>query len=91
MAATNRFISLNPGHIRIGKVTEGASSTATDEIELRMLTIKADGTTATNLTVYTVIKALEVFRMYLKMGGVAAFNNVATKALPQAGPGPTQV
>lgn len=89
MAATNRFISLNPGHLRVGKVVEGATTTATDYIELRMLTTKADGTTKTNLTREYILKALEVFKSYLQMGGATEFNNVATKALPQPAPGPT--
>ncbi len=92
MAATNRFISLNPGHIRIGKVVEGATSTTTDQIELRMLVIKVDGTTHTNLTAYSVIKALEIFINYLKRGGINEFmNNVpAAGGLPQPAPGPAQ-
>ncbi len=91
MAATNTFISLNPGHIRIGKVVEGATSTTTDDIELRMLLIRADGTTHTNLTRATVIRALEVFKHYLLRGGFIEFNNAASPKLPQPAPGPTQV
>jgi hypothetical protein len=91
MAATNRYISLNPGHLRVGKVVETSAGTSTDEIELRMLVIKADGTTHTNLTRYSVIQALEVFRKYLLQGGYIEFNNAASPGLPQPSPGPTQV
>ncbi len=91
MAATNRYLGLNPGNIRVGKVREGSSSTATDYIELRLLTIKADGTTHTNLTTFSVIQALEVLKNYLVMGGYIEFNNAASGGLPQPAPGPTQV
>lgn len=36
--ATNRFISLNPGQVRIGKITETSTGTPTDRVELRMMT-----------------------------------------------------
>ncbi len=91
MAATNRYVSLNPGHLRVGKVVEGATSTTTDDIELRMLIIRADGTTHTNLTRYSVIQALKVFQQYLQMGGYIEFNNAASPGLPQPAPGPAQV
>lgn len=91
MAATNRYISLNPGHLRVGKVTEGASSTSTDQIELRMEIIKVDGTTHTNLTTFTVLQALEVFKKYLIQGGYIEFNNAASPGLTQPAPGPAQV
>ncbi len=89
MAATNRFLSLNPGHLRVGKVVEGATSTTTDRIELRMLITKVDGTTATNLTRYTVIQALEVFKKYLLQGGYIEFNNAASPGLPDPAAGST--
>jgi hypothetical protein len=91
MAATNRYISLNPGHIRVGKVVETSAGTSTDEIELRMLVIKADGSTHTNLTRATVINALKVFQQYLQMGGYIEFNNAASPGLLQPASGPAQV
>ncbi len=91
MAATNRYISLNPGHLRTGKVVETSAGTSTDQIELRMLVIKVDGTTHTNLTRYSVIQALKVFQQYLQMGGYIEFNNAASPGLPQPAPGPAQV
>lgn len=87
MAATNRFISLNPGQVRIGKVTEGAATTATDYVEVRMLITKADGTTATNLTRDEVVKTFKVFIQYLLRGGVTEFMNKPSGGLPDpAGP-----
>ncbi len=91
MASTERYISLNPGHLRVGKVVETSAGTAGDEIELRMQIIKSNGTTHTNLTRASVIKALEVFKNYLVMGGYLEFNNTGSKGLPQPAPGPTQV
>jgi hypothetical protein len=91
MASTERYISLNPGHLRVGKVTEGSSSTTTDRIELRMQIVETNGTTNTNLTRYSVIQALEVFKKYLQQGGYIEFNNAASPGLPQPAPGPTQV
>ncbi len=71
MAATNRFISKSTptGNFTDTSITEGASTTATDYVELRVLITKADGTTATKLTVTDVLKALEHFKRYLIKGG----------------------
>ncbi len=91
MAATNRFLGLNPGHLRVGKVREAATSTTTDDIELRLLTIRADGTTHTNLTRASVIKALEIFKNYLIMGGYIEFNNQSSGGLPLPAGDPPQV
>lgn len=80
MAITNRFISLLPGEIRIGKVVEGAASTTTAYVELRMQTVNS--TVNTNLTRMHVEKCLEVFKQYLRRGGLTEFVNTGTKALP---------
>ena len=91
MAATNRYISLNPGSVRIGKITETAAGTATDEVELRMLIIKADGTTHTNLQVMEICKMLEVFKAYLIRHGVTEFINQPGGGLPLPAPPPPMV
>jgi hypothetical protein len=88
MALTNRYISLLPGETRIGKVVEGASSTSTAYVELRMMT--NNGTAATNLTRFHIEKAIEVFLAYLRRGGINEFTNVAG-SLPQPAPGPALV
>jgi hypothetical protein len=85
MALTNRFISLLPGDTRIGKVVEGAASTSTAYVELRMMT--NNGTAATNLTRFHIAKALEVFLAYLRRGGVNEFSNQAG-GLPDPAPPP---
>ncbi len=90
MATTERYIALSPDKFTVGNVTETSAGTATAQIELRMMVIKSDGTTHTNLTIMSVIKALEVLKNYLVRGGVGAFNNTGTKALPQPAPGPVQ-
>lgn len=86
MALTNIYISLLPGETRIGKIVEGTSSTTTALVELRMQT--NDGSVATNLTNFHIEKALEVFKQYLRRGGLAAFINSGTKQLPQPAPPP---
>lgn len=75
MAATNLFLSIGSAKRRapntFASVTKGASTTATDYVELRMLTVKADGTTATNLTRSDVLAALDTFRWYIASGGLS--------------------
>lgn len=74
MAATNYYLSIpNRENIKDdfdnSGLDQGSSSTATDFIELRILTIKADGVTATNVTKRDVLIALEVFKRWIIEGG----------------------
>lgn len=91
MAATNRYLSLSlfdqfsDQVAGSNVITEGSSSTAADYVELRMLITKADGTTATKLTVQQVRLALKAFERYLHKRGRSNLG-AATDSLPLPGP-----
>jgi hypothetical protein len=72
MSATNLYLGINTRNQNFSDsstIDVASSSTATDYMELRMMTIKADGVTATGLTRQDVVKNLKTFERFIKNGG----------------------
>jgi hypothetical protein len=73
MAATNLFLSAGATRtpkMRVDAITTGATTTSTDYVEVRILTVKADGTTATNVTRTDVLRSLKVILWFILSGGL---------------------
>lgn len=80
MAATNYFLGIPVRDVVTddmtnSNITFGSATTATDYVELRIMTVKADGTTATNITKLDVFRALEVFKRWILEGGQTTGND----------------
>lgn len=74
MASTDFFVGSgvrrNMDFTDKSQFTSGTSTTATSFMELRMQTVKADGTTATGLQRIDVLKFLRDLQRWLKEGGL---------------------